>query len=101
MTLIKAELYGEWQGLRRHQVVVVPRRSRRRGTGTSTRGLARVGGRVRRSVIEIDGLSRRPAAPSCGESVPAGRGEVTEKVLEHEPRRKHRIEFADPTMTGR
>jgi len=33
-------------------------------------------------------------------STPAGRGEVTEKVLEHEPRPVHRIEFSDPTMSG-
>jgi len=33
-------------------------------------------------------------------STPAGRGEVTEKVLEHEPRRTHRIAFSDPTMSG-
>lgn len=33
-------------------------------------------------------------------SVPAGRGTVTERVLEHEPRRRHRIEFADPQSRG-
>ena len=51
------------------------------------------------SVIEIDGY------PDAGgtlrwKSVPAGRGEVTEKVLEHEPRRMHRIEFSDPSLAG-
>jgi hypothetical protein len=51
------------------------------------------------SLIEIDGY------PDAGgtlrwKSVPAGRGEVVEKVLEHEPRRKHRIEFADPSLAG-
>ncbi|MDX6586228.1 MAG: hypothetical protein QOI31_701 [Solirubrobacterales bacterium] len=51
------------------------------------------------SVIEIDGY------PDAGgrlrwKSIPAGRGEVMEKVLEHEPRRKHRIEFADPSLAG-
>jgi hypothetical protein len=51
------------------------------------------------SVIEIDGY------PDAGgrlrwKSIPAGRGEVVEKVLEHEPRRKHRIEFADPSLAG-
>jgi hypothetical protein len=30
----------------------------------------------------------------------AGRGEVTEEVQAHEPRRLHRIGFEDPTMTG-
>lgn len=33
-------------------------------------------------------------------SVPAGRGEVRERVLEHEPRRRHRISFTDPAMEG-
>jgi uncharacterized protein YndB with AHSA1/START domain len=51
------------------------------------------------SVTEVDGY------PETGgtlrwKSVPAGRGGVTEKVVEHEPRRKHRIEFSDPTMEG-
>ena len=30
----------------------------------------------------------------------AGRGEVTEEVEAHEPRRLHRIAFRDPTMAG-
>jgi uncharacterized protein YndB with AHSA1/START domain len=30
----------------------------------------------------------------------AGRGEVTEKVIEHEPRRLHRITFSDPEAEG-
>ena len=34
-------------------------------------------------------------------SIPAGRGEVTEEVLEHEPRRRHLIAFRDPAMEGR
>jgi hypothetical protein len=33
-------------------------------------------------------------------SNPAGRGEVTERVIEHEPRRLHRVEFADPQAEG-
>lgn len=33
-------------------------------------------------------------------SIPAGRGEVRERVLEREPRRRHRVAFADPTMEG-
>ncbi len=33
-------------------------------------------------------------------SIPAGRGEVTEHVLEHEPRRLHRIAFRDPESAG-
>ena len=33
-------------------------------------------------------------------SNPAGRGEVSERVLEHEPRRRHRIEFSDPGSSG-
>ena len=31
----------------------------------------------------------------------AGRGEVTEDVVEHEPRSLHVVAYADPTMTGR
>jgi polyketide cyclase/dehydrase/lipid transport protein len=34
-------------------------------------------------------------------SGPAGRGTVTERVTEHEPRRLHRVEFEDPETTGR
>ena len=33
-------------------------------------------------------------------SNPAGRGTVTEKVAEHQPRRRHQIEFADPSSSG-
>lgn len=33
-------------------------------------------------------------------STPAGRGEVTEEVLAHEPRRLHHVAFSDPTMSG-
>ena len=33
-------------------------------------------------------------------SIPAGRGEVTERVLEHESRRLHRVAFSDPETTG-
>lgn len=30
----------------------------------------------------------------------AGRGEVTEHVLEHQPRTRHRIQFSDPSAEG-
>jgi len=33
-------------------------------------------------------------------SIPAGRGEVTERVLEHEPRRVHRVSFEDSETAG-
>jgi uncharacterized protein YndB with AHSA1/START domain len=33
-------------------------------------------------------------------STPAGRGAVTERVLEHEPRRLHRVGFTDPGAEG-
>lgn len=33
-------------------------------------------------------------------STPAGRGRVTETVLEHSPRTRHRIHFADPESEG-
>ena len=51
------------------------------------------------AVIEAEGY------PEAGgvlrwRSIPAGRGEVTERVLEHEPRRRHLIAFRDPAMEG-
>jgi uncharacterized membrane protein len=33
-------------------------------------------------------------------SNPAGRGTVSELVIEHQPRRRHRIEFSDPESSG-
>jgi hypothetical protein len=33
-------------------------------------------------------------------SIPAGRGEVTERVLEHAPRRLHRVSFSDSSSEG-
>jgi Polyketide cyclase / dehydrase and lipid transport len=33
-------------------------------------------------------------------STPAGRGTVTERVVEHESRRLHRVEYEDPETTG-
>lgn len=33
-------------------------------------------------------------------SNPAGRGEVAERVLEHEPRRRHLVSFRDPESEG-
>jgi uncharacterized membrane protein len=33
-------------------------------------------------------------------STPAGRGTVRERVVEHEPRRRHRIEYSDPESNG-
>jgi Polyketide cyclase / dehydrase and lipid transport len=52
------------------------------------------------AVIEAEGY---PAAGGTvrWRSIPAGRGEVTEHVLEHEHRRRHLIEFSDPEMEGR
>jgi uncharacterized protein YndB with AHSA1/START domain len=34
------------------------------------------------------------------QSIPAGRGKVTERVLEHEPRRAHRVAFEDSDTVG-
>ena len=31
-------------------------------------------------------------------STPAGRGTVTERVVEHEPRSRHRVEYEDPEI---
>jgi hypothetical protein len=33
-------------------------------------------------------------------STPAGRGTVTERVVQHEPRTRHRVEYEDPETTG-
>lgn len=33
-------------------------------------------------------------------STPSGRGTVTERVIEHQPRRLHRIAFSDPQSSG-
>ena len=56
----------------------------------------------------VDGFGRVVSSdgyPEAGgslrwQSIPAGRGEVTEHVLEHEPRRVHRIAYRDPTSAG-
>jgi hypothetical protein len=56
----------------------------------------------------VDGFGRVAASdgyPDAGgslrwTSIPAGRGEVTEHVLEHEPRRLHRVAFRDPSSAG-
>jgi hypothetical protein len=56
----------------------------------------------------VDGFAavdRTEGYPQAGgslrwRSTPAGRGTVTEHVLEHEPRRLHRIAFGDPSTTG-
>jgi hypothetical protein len=41
-----------------------------------------------------------PGGTLVWRSTAAGRGTVRERVLEHEPRRRHRIEFADPESRG-
>lgn len=56
----------------------------------------------------VDGFARVESAegyPQRGgtlrwQSIPAGRGLVSEKVLDHEPRRRHRVSFEDPESTG-
>ncbi len=56
----------------------------------------------------VDGFGRVQASdgyPEAGgtlrwSSIPAGRGEVAERVLEHEPRRLHRVAFRDPASAG-
>jgi hypothetical protein len=56
----------------------------------------------------VDGFGRVDADagyPEAGgtlrwSSTPAGRGTVTERVVEHEPRRLHRVTFEDPDTTG-
>jgi uncharacterized protein YndB with AHSA1/START domain len=56
----------------------------------------------------VDGFARVEASegyPERGgtlrwQSIPAGRGLVVEEVLDHEPRRRHRVSFEDPESTG-
>jgi Polyketide cyclase / dehydrase and lipid transport len=56
----------------------------------------------------VDGFGRVEAEngyPELGgtlrwRSVPAGRGTVTEQVLDHDPRHRHRIAFSDPQSSG-
>jgi hypothetical protein len=56
----------------------------------------------------VDGFQAAEAAEGYPEqgstlrwrSVAAGRGRVTERVLEHEPRRRHRVAFSDPQSEG-
>jgi Polyketide cyclase / dehydrase and lipid transport len=58
--------------------------------------------------VWVDGFQAAESAdgyPEAGgaltwRSVPAGRGRVTERVLEHEPRRRHKIAFSDPQSEG-
>jgi uncharacterized protein YndB with AHSA1/START domain len=58
--------------------------------------------------VWVDGFQAAESAegyPEAGgtlhwRSVDAGRGRVTERVLEHEPRRSHRIAFSDPQSEG-
>jgi Polyketide cyclase / dehydrase and lipid transport len=56
----------------------------------------------------VDGFARVVASdgyPEAGgtlrwSSIPAGRGEVSERVIEHEHRRLHRVAFQDPSSAG-
>jgi uncharacterized protein YndB with AHSA1/START domain len=56
----------------------------------------------------VDGFGRVESSngfPDAGGALrwasgPAGRGVVVERVLEHEPRRLHRVSFEDPETTG-
>jgi hypothetical protein len=56
----------------------------------------------------VDGFGRVESSESYPErggvlrwhSTPAGRGLVEERVLEHEPRTRHRVAFSDPESEG-
>ena len=58
--------------------------------------------------VWVDGFQATESAegyPETGgtlqwRSVEAGRGRVTESVLEHEPRSRHRVSFSDPQTEG-
>jgi uncharacterized protein YndB with AHSA1/START domain len=51
------------------------------------------------SVVSSDGYPDRGGA-LVWRSTSAGRGQVTERVVEHQPRSLHRIEFEDPDSAG-
>jgi len=52
------------------------------------------------SVLSIGGDYPAVGSELRWRSVTAGRGEVSEEVLEHEPRSRHRISFSDPESEG-
>jgi len=51
------------------------------------------------SVVAVNGYPEEGGSLRW-RSIPAGRGEVTEHVLEHEPRRLHRVAYRDPESAG-
>jgi uncharacterized membrane protein len=51
------------------------------------------------SVQSVDGYPE-DGGTLVWQSNPAGRGTVTERVVEHQPRRRHKIEFSDPESSG-
>ena len=51
------------------------------------------------SVLSADGYPE-DGGTLVWRSTPAGRGTVNERVIEHQPRRRHRIEFSDPESSG-
>lgn len=53
-----------------------------------------------RRVDQISGGYPELGGTLVWQSGPAGRGRVSETVLEHEPRRLHRIRYADPSSEG-
>lgn len=53
-----------------------------------------------RAVDSISGGYPEAGGSLVWRSAPAGRGQVTETVLEHEPRRLHRIRYSDPNSEG-
>src|SRR4051812_37874471 len=52
-------------------------------------------------VVEVGGGYPKAGGTLRWRSGSAGRGEVRERVVEHEPRRLHRIDWQDPQSSGR
>jgi hypothetical protein len=53
----------------------------------------------------FDSVLQQLGYPEAGgnlrwKSIPAGRGEVSERVVAHEPRRLHKVAFSDPESSG-
>ena len=53
-----------------------------------------------RAIDSLDGGYPEVGGTLVWHSGPAGRGQVTETVLEHEPRLLHRIRYSDPSSEG-
>ena len=54
-----------------------------------------------RSIVGVDGVAPLSGSSVIWQSTPAGRGEVSEKVIDYEPGVGQRLEVEDRAVTGR